>query len=402
MRITGLVKTAGRSILRNKMRSFLTMLGIIIGVASVTVMVGVGKGAQRQIMAQMESMGTNVITVRGGALRVPGAVRAPGSRQTLTLKDAEQLRGVPGVTAVSAVSNSSGQVVGGAGNWQTSVTGVMSDFLKIRSWELASGTVFTARDVESSAKVALVGATVVRELFPNRDPLGEWIRIGNLPVMVVGTLRGKGESFGQDQDDIVFLPVTTVMNRMKGTRFADQITLSTATMDDVPEVMERVEEALRASHKLRPGQENDFSQSSVADMVAQANQMGDVMTMLLGAIAGISLLVGGIGIMNIMLVSVTERTREIGIRMAVGAKEGDILLQFLIEAIVLSVLGGLIGVALSFATVWGAGMFGFMAEIDPGTVAMSLCFAGMVGVFFGFHPARKAARLNPIQALRFE
>jgi len=404
MRITSLVKTAGKSILRNRVRSLLTMLGIIIGVASVVVMVSIGEGAQLDIRQQIESMGTNVLTVRPGNMS-RGGIRIAQGMRTLTVQDVDRLRGIPGVAAVSPVSRATGQIVGGAGNWRTQALGVTADYLAIRNWELADGVMFTEQDAKNSAKIAVIGKTVVNELFPNVDPIGQSVRVGAIPVKVVGVLRERGQgAMGDDQDDILLMPVTTVMQRMNGTtRFVDQIMMSAVSMDAINDVQAQAEEALRAAHRLSPSADNDFNIRNQSEMMERATETARVMTMLLGAIAGISLVVGGIGIMNIMLVSVTERTREIGIRMAVGAREGDILMQFLIEAVVLSVTGGLIGVGLSIALMWVMNdLVGVTTVFAPQTILMSMGFSGFVGVFFGFYPARKAARLNPIQALRFE
>jgi putative ABC transport system permease protein len=404
MRLSGLVKTAGRSILRNRVRSLLTMLGIIIGVASVIVMVAVGEGAEQQIRRQIEAMGTNVLTIRSGSMQARGGVRiATGGRRTLTLDDIDRLRSIPGIAAISPISRASGRVVGGGGNWQTTAMGVTPDFLVIRDWDLDAGVMFTEQDIRAAAKIAVIGRTVADELFPGQDPVGASIRIGAMPIQIVGVLRERGQNMGEDQDDIVLMPVTTVMRRMNGTRFIDQIMISAVSMDAIAGVQAEAEEVLRSVRRLGPNAESDFNIRNQSDMMERATETTRTMTMLLAAIAGVSLIVGGIGIMNIMLVSVTERTREIGIRMAVGAREGDILMQFLIESIVLSVMGGIIGVALSVVLIWVMNNWvGLPALFAPATVLMSLGFSGVVGVFFGFYPARKAARLNPIQALRFE
>jgi putative ABC transport system permease protein len=364
-------------------------------------MVAVGEGAQLQIRQQIEAMGTNVLTVRAGSVSARSGVRMNVARRILTLQDIERLRDLPGIAAISPISRGSGRLVGGVGNWQTTAMGVTADFLVIRDWDLEDGMMFTDQDIRSAGKVAVIGKTIADELFPNTDPIGASIRIGTLPVRIIGLLRERGQNMGDDQDDIVLLPVTTVMQRINGTRFIDQIMISTETMEIIPEVQEQVLATLMAVHRM--ADENAFNVRSQAEIMERATETSRTMTMLLAAIAGVSLVVGGIGIMNIMLVSVTERTREIGIRMAVGAREGDILMQFLIESIVLSVMGGVVGVILSVALIRALDDFaGIAAVFVPATVMMSLGFSGFVGVFFGFYPARKAARLNPIQALRFE
>jgi putative ABC transport system permease protein len=350
-------------------------------------------------------MGTNVLTVRAGAV-TRGGVRTSMDRRLLTMRDVENLRALPGIAAVSPVTRAGVRAVGGGNNYQTSAMGVTNDFLAIRDWELDYGTLFSDQDMRGAGKVAIIGQTIANELYPGRrgrDAVGEWIRIGNMPVRVIGLLKERGQNMGEDQDDVILLPVTTVLQRLSGTRFLNQIMISTESMDIIPEVQEHVLEVLRATHGLSPSDDRALNVRSQAEMMERATETSRTMTALLAAIAGVSLVVGGIGIMNIMLVSVTERTREIGIRMAVGARERDILMQFLIESILLIVMGGVIGVALSVALIYIMNdLVGIAAVFAPATVLMSLGFSGFVGVFFGFYPARKAARLNPIQALRFE
>ncbi|HON12388.1 MAG TPA: ABC transporter permease, partial [Chitinispirillaceae bacterium] len=401
MELTRLFKTATKSILRNRMRSLLTMLGIIIGVASVIDMVAIGKGAQVQIEEQISSMGTNMVMVWPGGATTGGRHMGAGSRRTLTLEDVEKLRKESTyLSHVTAVARSSGQIISSYGNWQSSVMGVEPSFLSIREWKLKSGEEFTERDIRSSAKKVILGSTVAKELFGEQDPVGEKIRIRNIPFTVIGVLESKGQNaMGQDQDDIVLAPVTTVLNRMSGSRWINQIMASVIDMTYIKEAQEQIELLLRESHRLEPHQENDFSVHNQTEMMDRATEMTGVMTMLLGAIAGVSLIVGGIGIMNIMLVSVTERTREIGIRMAIGAKSSDILLQFLVESVVLSVLGGLIGTIIAVTLAWASSTFiGLRAEVVPSTIALAFAFSAAVGVFFGFYPARKASMMDPIDA----
>jgi len=383
----------------------LTMLGIIIGVASVIDMVAIGKGAQEQIEEQIAALGTNVIMIHPGAASQHGIRMGAASRQSLTTDDITALENqVEVLAAVSPVVRAGGQVIGGSGNWQTTVYGVNTSYLTIRDWGLVSGELFSEKDIRSSAKRAVVGATIVKELFAGQDPIGEQIRIRNVPFTIIGVLEEKGqEAMGRDQDDMILAPYTTVMNRLGGTRFVDQIIASVNSKDNIAIAQEEIETALRKSHRIGDTKESDFRMMTQTEIMSRATEMSGVMTMLLGAIAGVSLLVGGIGIMNIMLVSVTERTREIGIRMAIGARGNDIMFQFLIESMVLSVLGGVTGIVLALVLAWGAQTwFGLRSDVDSAVVLMSFVFSAAVGVFFGFYPAKKAASLDPIEALRYE
>lgn len=404
MKISKLLSSAGKSILRNRVRSFLTILGIIIGVASVIIMVAIGKGAQQDIKDQIQSMGTNIIMIMPGSQNSRGFSLGSGTRQSLTLKDVEILRTLEAVMAISPLCRTSSQVIGGTGNWQTSIYGVDPEYLTIREWDVTSGDMFTKRDVQTSAKVAVIGKTIADQLFPGQDPVGQSIRIGKVPFKIVGLLKEKGQNaMGQDQDDIIIVPVKTMLNRMNRVRHINQIMVSVRTMNEIPRTVTEIEPLLRESHRIGAADENDFTIRTQSEMMSRATETARTMTLLLGAIASVSLLVGGIGIMNIMLVSVTERTKEIGIRMAIGARESDILMQFLIESVVLSSMGGLIGILIALGFSWGATtLFAFKTSVDLFTIGIAFFFSAAVGVFFGFYPARKAAHLNPIEALRYE
>lgn len=405
MKWSDFFQVAISSILKNKMRSLLTILGIIIGVAAVIVMVAIGQGAESQIQNQIASLGTNLIIVFPGNQRAGGVSMGMGSNTRLTLDDVDKLTKESTLLAgVSPVIRAGGQVIGGTGNWNTSTMGVSTDYLDIRQWPLSSGEFFTQADVRSMNKVCVLGQTVAKNLFPDSDPVGQQIRIRNVPFKVVGVLTEKGQSaMGTDQDDIILAPYTTVQNRLSGFRNIQQILCSAASESAMNDAQQEIETLMRESHKIQPGDDNDFTIRNQTDIASTAQETTKVLTLLLASIASVSMIVGGIGIMNIMLVSVTERTREIGIRRAIGAKGRDILTQFLFEAVVLSMTGGLIGVIFGFLASQIVSYFsGWSTVIAPYTVLLSFGFAGFVGIFFGFYPARKASGLVIIDALRYD
>jgi putative ABC transport system permease protein len=405
MRVENLIKIASKSILKNRMRSLLTMLGIIIGVAAVIVMVAIGQGAQARILNNISSLGTNLLMILPGASNMGGINRGAGSMGSLTLEDAERLaQDATLVSAVSPIVQTGAQVIGGGNNWNTSVTGVSVTYPQIRDWSVASGTFFTERDVKGRAKVAVLGQTVVDNLFPDQDPIGQLIRIRNVPFRVIGVLATKGQNArGMDQDDVILAPYTTVYYRLSGSQYIRMIMASAISTEQMDAAEEQITSLLRSYHRLSPGEEDDFRVRSQTEITQMVSETTNVLTMLLGSIAGVSLIVGGIGIMNIMLVSVTERTHEIGLRLAVGARGTDVLTQFMVEAIVLSLIGGIIGILLGAGVSFALHTFTQMTpKISPLFVLIAFGFSGAVGIFFGFYPARKASALNPIDALRYE
>ena len=403
-----ILRVALKALARNKMRTGLTMLGMIIGVAAVITMVALGNGAQQQIEDQVKSAGTNLITIRAGNYRRGGISHGMGAAPTLKAADIDAIREqVPGAIYLAASVSTRDQVVASGQNWSAQIEGTDVEFPMIRLWDLEFGTFFTSTHVRSAAKVAVLGSIVRDNLFgEDADPVGQRVRIRNQSFQVIGVMQSKGSGqFGQDQDDTILVPYTTVQKKLRGKDGTNisGATISAESADHMDEITAQITAVLRAQHRLIPGEDDDFMVRTQEDIASMLTGMTETMTGLLAGIAGVSLLVGGIGIMNIMLVSVTERTREIGLRMAVGAKGRDVLMQFLVEAVVLSLVGGLIGVGLGFSLSAGlTQFFQWPTSVPPSAVGIATGFAAATGIFFGFYPARQAARLDPIESLRFE
>ena len=405
MNLTQILRIAMRALARNKLRSALTMLGIIIGVAAVIAMVSVGQGAQQQAQDQIAAMGSNVLFVGAGTVSRGGMNMGWGATKSLVYDDVTAiLRECPAVKAAAPGTVSSAQVVFGNDNWSTRITGTEPQFFDIKVWTFQEGGPFSQADVDASNNVAVIGETVRKNLFGATDPLGQTIRINNLPFKVVGVLDLKGTSpMGDDQDDTIIAPVTTVQKKMNGQTWLRWIMVSAISREASYAAQQQITGLLRDRHRIRAGQDDDFFVRNLADFAQLADEQSHLFTVLLASIASISLIVGGIGIMNIMLVSVTERTREIGIRMAIGATEGDVQQQFLIEAIVLSLIGGAVGIALGLgASSTIANTLGWPVLVSTKAIVVAAVFSAAIGIFFGFYPARKAARLDPIEALRYE
>jgi len=395
---------AVRALWRNKTRAMLTTLGVVIGVGSVIAMVSVGAGAQARIAGQLESMGTYTLLIRSGTVTRGGVRTGAGTTTSLTAADAKAIEDLAGVVAAAASVRAAVQARYRGTNWGTAAEGVGANYLTVRNWALSDGEFFTERHVTSAANVCVVGQTVARELFGLTNPVGETIVLGSLPCRVIGVLTLKGATaWGQDQDDTILAPLTTVQRKLLGIDYVHRIEVQTSGAAAATRAEGEIKRLLRARHRLQPGQDDDFRVYNRAELAATASENARVFAWLLGSIASVSLLVGGIGIMNIMLVSVTERTREIGIRMALGARRRDILWQFLLEAMVLSGAGGVLGVGLGLGAAVSLARFSkFPVSVTPWSIALAFLFAALVGIFFGLHPARKASRLRPIEALRYE
>jgi putative ABC transport system permease protein len=405
MDFLAILKIAIRALTRNKMRSLLTMLGIIIGVGAVIATVGLGQGAQQQVQDQIASMGTNLLYISSGSVNKGGIRLGGGATKTLVNDDMKAiLQQVPTVSMVAPGAGSSAQVVFDNQNWSTRITGTEPQYFDIRNWAFAQGGNFTQDDVTRSTNVVVLGATVQQNLFGNSNPVGQTVRIGTLPFQVVGVLTPKGQSgLGQDQDDGVYVPISTLQKKITGQDWLQYIMASATSQQASYAAQNQITALLRDRHRIRAGQDDDFTVRNLADVAQLADESSKVMTLLLASIAGVSLIVGGIGIMNIMLVSVTERTREIGIRIAIGATESDVLRQFLSESVVLSVTGGVMGILFGVAaSVTITRLLGWNILISMPAVMAAVVFSMAVGIFFGFYPARKAAMLDPIEALRFE
>lgn len=408
MNALNLLQLAWRALLRNKLRAFLTMLGIIIGVGAVITMVAIGEGSKQSIRSQLSSMGSNMVTIRPSSNQTVGGGARLGASglQTLKVADAELLKKqATYLTAVSPAVSANGQVINSAKNWPTSIQGVSPEYLSIRDWKLKDGIPFSDEDVKTSSKVCLLGQTVVDNIFdPGEDPIGKTIRFDKIPLKVIGVLEEKGENtFGQDQDDIILAPYTTVQKRILAIDFIQTIYASAIDENSSALATAEVTTLLRKAHKLQSGEDDDFTVRTQAELISTISSTSELLTVLLAAIAGISLVVGGIGIMNIMYVSVTERTKEIGLRMSIGARGLDILLQFLVEAILISITGGIIGVVFGLTASKLVSIFlSWPTLVSQSSIVLSFAVCAITGVFFGYYPAQKASRLDPIEALRYE
>ncbi len=401
------IQEALRALSTNRLRTMLTMLGVIIGVCAVVIMLAVGRGAQALVNQSISSMGSNLLVIFPGSQTSGGVRFGAGAAQTLTVQDAAAIATIPTVLRVAPLVMSSFQLAYGNNNWSAMVTGVTPEYFPLRAWDAEDGDIFGETDIRSNARVAVIGQVTARQLFGDESPIGKTMRIRNLPFTVIGVLTKKGQSLdGRDQDDAVFIPMTTARQRLIRSSFPGSVRMmlvQARSAEVMNEAEREVTDLLRARHRIGPGQEDDFTIRNLTAIAETAAVAAAAMALLLGAIAGVSLVVGGIGIMNIMLVSVTERTREIGIRMAIGARQRDILRQFLIEAVAICLVGGFIGVALAIAGAWAVAAFsGLLVEITLSSIALAFGFSAAIGIFFGWYPAAKASRLRPVDALRVE
>ncbi len=405
MQFAEILRAAIESLMRHKTRALLTMLGIIIGVGAVVAMVAVGQGATAAVETQIASLGTNILMIFPGSSMMGGVNSGAGTQQSLTLEDVAAIREqCPAVAYITPNARTNRQVVAGNLNWNTQILGGYPEYFSIRDWRIKSGEAFTETDERGGTKVCVIGKTVADELFPSQDPVGQMIRVLKLPFKVIGVLDAKGQNaMGQDQDDLIIAPFSTVQRKVIGTDRVPNILASAVTKQRIPEAQQQITEVLRARHRLSDWQADDFTIRTQTDIASMATSTSSIMTKLLASIASVSLLVGGIGIMNIMLVSVTERTREIGIRMSIGARRRDILQQFLVESILMSLIGGLLGIILGVgASSLVSKYAGWATYVSTGSVLLAFFFSAAVGMFFGYYPAFKASKLSPIEALRYE
>jgi putative ABC transport system permease protein len=405
MNLRDVIRVALRALARNKLRTILTMLGIVIGVGAVICTVAVGQGAGEQVQRQIQDLGTNMLIIFSGSVNSGGIRMGSQATKTLTADDAQAIMlHVPAIVAISPGVSAGVQMVNGNQNWATRANGASADYFQIRNWPVVEGSPFSRRDVDSASDVCVIGKTVATQLFGDEDPVGKEIRIQKIPFRILGLLATKGQStFGQDQDDTVIIPYTTVQKKIAGISWVQTITAEADTQTDIPVAEQQIAKLLRQRHRLRSSEEDDFIVRSPYELAQTAGAITHILTLLMGSIASVSLLVGGIGIMNIMLVSVTERTREIGVRMAVGATEEDVRRQFLSEAVVLSSIGGLAGIALGMvASMLASSALHWPTLVSPLSILIAALFSAAVGIFFGYYPARTAARLDPIEALRYE